>query len=157
MGTKTIIEGLAGLQAMVGKELGVGEWKSLRYEDIKAFADATGDHQWIHVDRERCKRESPFGVPVAHGYFTLARIAGLFFELVEIKGFSAVLNYGLNKVRFPSPLKEGARYRLVAKMGELKEVQGGVEGTMSCTVEIENEPKPACAAESVFRYLGGGK
>jgi len=155
MGTKTIIEGLAGLQGMAGKELGAGEWKSLRYEDIKAFADATGDHQWIHVDRERCKRESPFGVPVAHGYFTLARIAGLFFEMVEIKGFAAVLNYGLNKVRFPSPLKEGARYRLVAKMGELKEVQGGVEGTMACTVEIEGEPKPACVAESVFRYLGG--
>jgi acyl dehydratase len=157
MGTKTIIDGLSGLQGMAGKALGTGEWKSLRYEDIKAFADATGDHQWIHVDRERCKRESPFGVPVAHGYFTLARIAGLFFELVEIKGFAAVLNYGLNKVRFPSPLKEGARYRLVAKMGELKEVQGGVEGTMTCTVEIEGEPKPACVAESVFRYLGGGK
>jgi acyl dehydratase len=157
MGTKTIIEGLAALQGMAGKPLGVGEWKTLKYEDIVAFADATDDHQWIHVDRERCKRESPYGAPIAHGYFTLSRIAGLFFELVEIKGFAAVLNYGLNKVRFPSPLKEGARYRLSAKMGELKEVQGGVEGTMTCTVEIENEPKPACVAESVFRYLGGGK
>ncbi|HEY8206964.1 MAG TPA: MaoC family dehydratase [Myxococcaceae bacterium] len=157
MGTKTIVEGLAGLQAQVGKSLGTTEWKSLRYEDIVAFADATGDHQWIHVDRERCKRESPYGVPIAHGYFTLARIAGLFFELADIRGFQAVLNYGLNKVRFPSPLKEGARYRLTAKLAELKEVQGGVEGLMQCTIEIENEPKPACVAESVFRYLGGAK
>jgi len=154
MGTKTIIEGLAGLQAMVGKTMAADDWKSLRYEDIVAFADATGDHQWIHVDRERCKRESPYGVPIAHGYFTLSRIAGLFFEMVEVKGFSAVLNYGLNKVRFPSPLKEGARYRLSVKVGELREVPGGVEGLMTSTVEIENEPKPACVAEAVFRYLG---
>jgi len=153
---KMIIDGLAGLRSKAGMELGVGEWKTLKYEDIVAFADATGDHQWIHVDRERCKRESPYGAPIAHGYFTLSRIAGMFFELVEIKGFAAVLNYGLNKVRFPAPLKEGARYRLVAKMGQLKELEGGgVEGTMSCTVEIEGESKPACAAESVFRYLGG--
>jgi acyl dehydratase len=157
MGTKMIVEGPAGLQSLVGKSLGTTEWKSLRYEDIVAFADATGDHQWIHVDRERCKRESPYGVPIAHGYFTLSRVAGLFFELAEIRGFSAVLNYGLNKVRFPSPLKEGARYRLTAKLVELKEVQGGVEGLMQNTIEIENEPKPACVAEAVFRYLGGSK
>ena len=154
MGTKTIIEGLAGLQAMAGKTLAAGDWKPLRYEDIVAFADATGDHQWIHVDRERCKRESPYGVPIAHGYFTLARIAGLFFELVEIRGFAAVINYGLNRVRFPAPLKEGARYRLSVKFGEMKEISGGVEGLVQSTVEIEGEPKPACVAEAVFRYLG---
>ncbi|HZN91771.1 MAG TPA: MaoC family dehydratase [Myxococcales bacterium] len=153
MGNKTIIDGPAGLRALQGQPLGAGEWVTLRYEDIKAFADATGDHQWIHVDRERCKRESPYGVPIAHGYFTVARIAGLFFETVEVRGFPAVLNYGLNKVRFPSPLKEGARYRLVARMGELKDVPGALEAVFHATIEIENEPKPACAAEAVYRYL----
>src|SRR5690242_4105009 len=122
---KLIVEGVSGLQGQVGKPIGNSEWVTLRYEDIKAFADATGDHQWIHVDRERCKRESPFGVPIAHGYFTVSRIAGMFFEIIDIRGFPAVLNYGLNKVRFPAPLKEGARYRLSAKMGDLKEVSGG--------------------------------
>ena len=154
---KTIVEGLDGLRTLVGKPVGTGEWVTLKYEDIKAFADATGDHQWIHVDRERCKRESPFGVPIAHGYYTVSRIAGLFFELIDIRGFPAVLNYGLNKVRFPAPLKEGARYRLSVKMGELKEVSGGVEGVFHATIEMENEPKPACVAECVYRYLTGGK
>jgi acyl dehydratase len=153
MGTKTIIDGLSGLRALAGKPVGTSDWVTLRYEDIKAFADATGDHQWIHVDRERCKRESPYGVPIAHGYYTVSRIAGLFFELAEVRGFPAVLNYGLNKVRFPSPLKEGARYRLSAKMGELKDVPGGVEAIFHATIEIENEAKPACAAEAVYRYL----
>jgi acyl dehydratase len=155
MPTKTIVDGPDGLRALVGKSLGSSEWKTLRFEDIKAFADATGDHQWIHVDRERCQRESPYGAPIAHGYYTLSRIAGLFFEVAEIHGFVATLNYGLNKVRFPSPLKEGARYRLSIKLGELKDVQGGVEGIFHATVEIENEAKPACAAEAVYRYLTG--
>jgi acyl dehydratase len=150
---KTIIDGVAGLKALEGKDLGTSEWKTLRYEDIKAFADATGDHQWIHVDRERARTESPFGAPIAHGYYTLSRIAGLFFEVAEVRGFRAALNYGLNKVRFPSPLKEGARYRLVMKVAQVKDVEGGVEGVLPATIEIEGQPKPACAAEVVFRYL----
>ncbi|HVE84498.1 MAG TPA: MaoC family dehydratase [Myxococcales bacterium] len=157
MGTKIVIEGVAGLQALAGKSVGATDWHPLKFEDIKAFADATGDHQWIHVDRERCRRESPYGAPIAHGYYTVSRIAGLFFELADIRGFAAAINYGLNKVRFPAPLKEGARYRLSVKMGELKEVQGGVEGIFHATIEIENEPKPACVAEAVYRYLTGGK
>lgn len=150
---KTIIDGIAGLKSLEGKELGTSEWKTLRYEDIKAFADATGDHQWIHVDRERTKKESPFGAPIAHGYYTLSRIAGLFFEVVEVRGFKAALNYGLNKVRFPAPLKEGARYRLSLKVAQVKDVDGGVEGVLPATIEIEGLPKPACVAEVVFRYL----
>jgi acyl dehydratase len=155
MPNKTVIEGVDGLKAMLGKELGASEWKQLAYEDIVRFAEATGDFQWIHLDRERCRRESPYGVPIAHGYFSLSRIAGLFFELVEIRGFALLLNYGMNKVRFPAPLKEGARYRLTIKLAELKELPKGLEGIMHATIDIEGEAKPACAAELVFRFLNG--
>lgn len=153
MANKTIIEGLDGLRAVVGQQLGASEWKELTYEDIVRFAEATGDSQWIHVDRERCKRESPFGVPIAHGYFSVSRIAGLFFETVDVRGFALVLNYGLNKVRFPAPLKLGARYRLSLKLAELKDVPKGVEALLLATIEIEGESKPACAAEVLYRYL----
>jgi acyl dehydratase len=150
---KTIIEGLAGLKKQVGQELGRSDWKTMRFDDIVRFADATGDHQWIHVDRERAKKESPFGAPIAHGYFTLSLVAGLFMELLDLRGFKLVINYGLNKVRFPSPLKEEARYRLVLRLGELKDIQGGVEAILPATIEIEGEPKPACVAEVVYRFL----
>lgn len=151
---KTAIDGRAGLESLVGKELGVSPWREMTYEAIRKFADATGDHQWIHVDRERIARESPFGKPIAHGYFTVSLVAGLFFELVEVKGFAMVINYGLNKVRFPAPLKEGQRYRLKVKLGEVKEIANGVEGLLDAQVEIEGESKPACAAELVFRFYG---
>ncbi len=150
---KTRIEGLAGLQALVGKSLGSGEWHNLKFEDIERFADATGDHQWIHVDRERIARESPFGAPIAHGYYTLSRVAALFLDLVDITGFSGVLNYGLNKVRFPSPLKEGATYRLSSTLTEVNEVKDGVEAVFVNTIEIQGEAKPALVAETVFRFF----
>jgi len=153
---KTVIDGVAGLKSLVGKELGISDWRPMTYEAIRKFADATGDHQWIHVDRERIARESPFGKPIAHGYFTLALIAGIFFDLVEIKNFAMVINYGLNKVRFPAPLKEGQRYRLNVKLGDVAEIPNGVEGLLKATVEIEGESKPACVAELVFRFYGVG-
>ena len=101
-------------------------------------------------------RESPFGKPIAHGYFTVALIAGIFFDLVEIKNFAMVINYGLNKVRFPAPLKEGQRYRLNVKLGDVAEIPNGVEGLLKATVEIEGEAKPACVAELAFRFYGAG-
>jgi acyl dehydratase len=151
---KTAIDGRAGLKSLVGKELGVSPWREMTYDAIRKFADATGDQQWIHVDRERIARESPFGKPIAHGYFTVSLIAGLFFELVEVKGFAMVINYGLNKVRFPAPLKEGQKYRLKVKLGEVKEIANGMEGLLDAAVEIEGESRPACAAELVFRFYG---
>ncbi len=151
---KTVIQGIAALREQQGKPLGVGEWHTMRYEDIVRFADVTGDHQWIHVDRERIAKESPFGAPIAHGYFTLSLIGGLFFEVLELRDMGMVLNYGLNRVRFPAPLKDGARYRLALEMGKLEEIQGGAEGTLKATVEVEGSPKPACVAEVVFRFLG---
>ncbi len=150
---KTIIEGVAGLDRLVGRELGVTSWRTLRFEDIVRFADATGDRQWIHVDRERIARESPFGVPVAHGYFSLSTIAALFFEIVEVRGVSMVVNYGLNRVRWPTPLKEGASYRLRLTLLEAKPSGGGHDALLQATIEIEGEAKPGCVAEVVFRFL----
>jgi acyl dehydratase len=152
MANKTVIDGISGLRALVGKELGVGEYRTMTFEMIQKFADATGDHQWIHVDRERARRESPFRAPVAHGYFTLSLIAGLFFDLVEVKGFRLVVNYGLNKVRFPAPLKEGQRYRLNVRLQDVKEEGNSVEGLLGAAIEVEGEKKPACVAEVVFRF-----
>jgi acyl dehydratase len=154
MANKTVIAGLAGLKALAGKELGKSEWRTMKFEDIVRFADATGDHQWIHVDRERARKESPFGAPIAHGYFTLSLIASLFFEVVEARNFALVVNYGLNKVRFPAPLKEGQRYRLSARLQDAKEVSNAIEVLMAATIEIEGESKPACSAEVVYRYYG---
>jgi acyl dehydratase len=152
MANKTVIDGVQGLKSFVGKDLGRSEWRTMTFEDIQRFADATGDHQWIHVDRERARRESPFRAPIAHGYFTLSLIAGLFFELVEMRGFKLVVNYGLNKVRFPAPLKEGQRYRLAIHLQDASEVANTVEGIIAANVEVEGEKKPACAAEIVFRF-----
>jgi acyl dehydratase len=154
MAKKTVIDGIAGLEGLAGKELGKSEWRTMTFEDIVRFADATGDHQWIHVDRERARRESPFGAPVAHGYFTLSLVAGLFFEIVEARNFALVVNYGLNKVRFPAPLKEGQRYRLAIKLQDAKQVQNAVEALLAATIEVEGESKPACAAEVVYRFYG---
>ncbi len=151
--SKIIIDGVAGLKARVGTDLGATEWKTLKFEDIVRFADATGDHQWIHVDRARIAKESPFGAPIAHGYYSLSIIAGLFFELCEVQGVAMAINYGLNKVRFPAPLKEGARYRLSCKLLDVKDAGNGHEALIAATVEIEGSPKPACAAELLFRYF----
>lgn len=150
----TLIDGAAGLDALSGQHIGHSEWHTMTFERIVAFADATGDHQWIHVDRERIAAESPFGAPIAHGYLSLSLVAGLFFEVVELKGMQMVINYGTNKVRFPSPLKEGARYRLNATLGSVTEKGGGWrEATFLMAIEIEGSDKPACAVEAVYRFL----
>ena len=150
---ETIIDGVAGLKALEGHELGRTRWREMTFEAIKKFADATGDQQWIHVDRERIARESPFGKPVAHGYFTLSLIGGLFSELVEPKHFAMVVNYGLNKVRFPTPLKAGQRYRLSATLGGVKENGNVFDALINAAIEVEEEQKPACAAELVVRFV----
>src|SRR6266851_615874 len=128
MANKTVIDGIAGLEALAGKDLGKSDWRAMKFEDIVRFADATGDHQWIHVDRERARKESPFGAPIAHGYFTLSLIAALFFELVEPRNFAMVINYGLNKVRFPAPLKEGQRYRLAIRLQDANPRRAALQG-----------------------------
>jgi acyl dehydratase len=150
---KVVIDGLAGLKALVGKELGASTWRPMQFEDIVRFAEVTGDRQWIHVDRERAKA-GPFGAPIAHGYFTLSLIAGLFFEMTDIRGVKQVINYGLNKVRFPTPLREGKRYRLSLKLADAKEAPGGVDGYFAAAIEVEGESKPTCVAELIYRFVG---
>lgn len=150
---KQTIKGVAELKRLAGHELAASDWKTLTFPEIQAFADATGDHQWIHVDRERALRESPFKAPVAHGYFTLARIAGLFFDTIQLTDIKGTINYGINKARFPAPLREGARYRLRMSCVSVTDVQGGVDCVYNAVIEVEDQPKPACSAEIVFRYF----
>jgi acyl dehydratase len=150
---KILIDGVEGLKALAGKEVGVSAWKTMELSRIQAFAGATDDHQWIHVDEERALRESPFGKPIAHGYLTLSLVAGLFFELLDLQGFALVINYGTNKVRFPNPLKAGDRFRLAMKLGEVKDVGGGwTEAAFQAAIEVEGQSKPSCAAECIYRF-----
>jgi acyl dehydratase len=153
MENMTIIDGIEGLKSFLGRDLGTSEWRTMRSEDIQRFADATGDRQWIHVDSERCQRESPFGVPVAHGYFALALIGGLFFEIVEVRGFKLLINCGASKVSFPAPLKAGTRYRLNVKLTEVRDIPNGVQASVLATLEMFGEAKPACAARLLYRML----
>lgn len=151
----TIIASVEDIQAYTGKALGVSEWKALPFTQIQAFADATGDHQWIHVDKERIASESPFGAPIAHGYLTLSLVAGLFFEVTRLEGFEMIINYGCNKVRFPNPLKADSRYRLTLQLQSSRQIKTSKwwEMVMLATIEIDGEPKPACVAEVVYRVL----
>ena len=147
------INGVEELKAVAGKDLGSTEWQVMEMKRIRAFANATGDQQWIHVDEERARKESPFGAPVAHGYLTLSLVAGNFSKVVLVKGFKLTVNYGCNKVRFPNPLRANDRYRLTVKAGEVKQMNEWWETTFLATVEVEGQPKPACAAECIYRFL----
>ena len=150
--TRTI-NGIDELKSLVGEHLGYSSYVEITQEQVDQFAEATGDHQWIHVDVERAKA-GPFGGPIAHGYLTLSLIAGRFFEVLELQGFAMVINYGANKVRFPSPLKEGDRYRLSMDLGDVTEkAKGWHEALFKCAIQIEGSDKPACVAECVYRFL----
>jgi len=145
-----IINGVEGLKSAVGEHLGYSEYMEISQERVNQFADATGDHQWIHVDVERAK-SGPFGGPIAHGYLTLSLGPALYPTVVRIDGFSMGVNYGANKVRFPSPVPVGARLRLGVKLLRVEEIAGGVQTTMEFTFECEGAPKPSCVAEIIFR------
>ena len=149
----TIIDGLEGLRAAVGQDLGTSEWITITQDRIDTFAEATGDQQWIHVDVERAERESPFGGPIAHGYLTLALTNQMLPEVVEVRGFSSGVNYGVNKVRFPTPVPVGGRVRGHVHLAAAEDVPGGVQTTMVITVELEGTAKPACIVEAVSRWL----
>jgi acyl dehydratase len=145
-----VINGVEGLKAAVGEHLGYSEYMEITQDRVNRFADATGDHQWIHVDVERAK-SGPFGGPIAHGYLTLSLGPALYPTVVRIEGFSMGVNYGANKVRFPSPVPVGARLRLGVKLLAVEEIAGGVQSTMEFTFECEGAPKPSCVAEIIFR------
>ncbi|WP_369250508.1 MaoC family dehydratase [Streptomyces sp. R41] len=145
------VNGLDELKKLAGSDLGTSEWIEITQERINTFADATGDHQWIHVDPEKAA-EGPFGAPIAHGYLTLSLFIPLFTALLEVEGVSTKVNYGLNKVRFPSPVKVGSRIRLVARLASVEDVPGGVQIAVDGTIEIDGGGKPAAVLQSLSRF-----
>ncbi|MDX2543306.1 MaoC family dehydratase [Streptomyces sp. WI04-05B] len=145
------VNGIDELKKLAGSDLGTSEWIEVTQERINTFADATGDHQWIHVDPEKAAA-GPFGAPIAHGYLTLSLFIPLFTELLDVQGVTTKVNYGLNKVRFPSPVKVGSKIRLVGRLAEVEEVPGGVQITVDGTIEIEGAPKPAAVLQSLSRF-----
>ena len=149
------ITGLDELKASEGEVLGTSEWHEVTQEAIDAFADVTGDHQWIHVDPERAK-DTPFGGTIAHGYYTLSLAPKLTAEVFEMDGFAFAINYGLNKVRFPAPVPVDSKIRMRAKLAELEEIPGGAQMIMELTFEREGGEKPVCVAQSVVRVYEGG-
>ena len=148
----TIINGIEELKAKVGEHFGYSDWLEITQEQVNLFADATGDHQWIHVDPERAKKESPFGGPIAHGYLTLSLGPKLLPQIMQVQGVKMGVNYGANKVRFPSPVPVGAKLRAGASLAEVEDVAGGVQVTMDVTFEVDGAPKPACVAQILLRY-----
>ena len=144
--------GLDELKALAGADLGHTGWLEITQDRVNAFADATGDHQWIHVDTERAAA-GPFGGTIAHGYLTLSLVIQLMSELMDVKGVSMGINYGLNKVRFPAPVPVGSKVRLAAQVGAGEDAGGNaVQAVVDVTVELAGSEKPACAAQTVFRY-----
>jgi acyl dehydratase len=146
------INGADELKSLVGQHLGTSDWIEIDQERVDLFADATGDHQWIHVDPERAK-DGPFGGTIAHGYLTMSLGPVLLPQVVVVTGFSMALNYGLNKLRFPSPVPVGSKLRLGAELLGVEDVAGGVQTTYRLTFEVEGQEKPACVAEALYRWL----
>jgi acyl dehydratase len=145
---------VADLPALKGQELGTSSWVDITQERVNQFAEATGDHQWIHVDVERANAESPFGGPIAHGYLTLSLIIPMYSEVLTVTDATMGVNYGLNKVRFPAPVPVGAKVRLTATLKDVEEVAGGLQVTIAGVIEAEGADKPVCIAEPVFRVYG---
>ncbi|WP_395571824.1 MaoC family dehydratase [Streptomyces sp. BK79] len=145
------VNGLDELKKLAGGDLGTSDWIEITQERVDTFADATGDHQWIHVDPERAAA-GPFGAPIAHGYLTLSLFIPLFTELLDVQGVTTKVNYGLDKVRFPAPVKVGARVRLTGRLAEVTDVPGGVQIAVEGTIEIEGADKPAAALRSLSRF-----
>ena len=148
------VNGIDDLRALMGQEVGPTDWREVTQEDIDLFARLSGDDQWIHVDVERAKTESPFGTTVAHGNLTLSMIDGFRKSLMESTGFKLGVNYGWNKVRFPAPVPAGSKVRAKAEVTEIDEVGGGwYQVVTKFTIEIEGGEKPVCVGESVGRAL----
>jgi acyl dehydratase len=146
------VNGIGELEGLVGQELGSSEWHEIAQERVNAFADATGDHQWIHVDPERAAA-GPFGGTIAHGYLTLSLLPMLMSEIWSVEGVRMGINYGLNRVRFPAPVPVGSRVRATSTLKELTQVEGGVQLVVETTIEVEGGAKPVCVAETLVRFM----
>lgn len=142
---------LAELKDLIGQEVAQSEWVEISQERVNTFADATGDHQWIHIDVERAERESPFGGPIAHGFLTLSLLPMLVANAIKLTYVKMGVNYGLNKVRFPSPVPVGSRVRARLKLLEIEDIKDGAQFTWEVTIEREGQDKPVCVAESISR------
>lgn len=146
-------ESVADLAAAAGETIGQSDWVTISQEEVNLFADATGDHQWIHVDPERAAK-GPFGTTIAHGFMTLSLLPRLQHDMYTVKGIKLAINYGLNKVRFPAPVPVGSRVRANSSLVSVEDVgNGAVQAVVSTTVEIDGSAKPACVAESIVRYI----
>jgi acyl dehydratase len=150
--SKVIISSFDELSALTGKELGVSDWHEFTQEQINLFADATLDHQWIHVDEEKCKAESPFGAPIAHGYLTLSMLPYLWNQIVEVKNLKLQVNYGIEKFKFNQPVLVNSRVRLVATVVSVLNLRGVTKANIGAKLEIEGNKKPAFEGELVFLY-----
>jgi acyl dehydratase len=147
----TVFETPADLKNAVGQQLGTSDWLEITQDRIDKFADATGDHQWIHVDPERAK-DGPFGACIAHGYLTQSLVNLFLPQIVEVHGISMGVNYGADKVRFPAPVPVGSRVRGSAELLKAEDVKGGVQATVRVTVEIEGSERPGCVIDTISRY-----
>jgi acyl dehydratase len=146
---------IAELPSLKGQELGTSDWFEVTQDRVNTFADATDDHQWIHVDVERAKAESPFGGPIGHGYLTLSLVVPMYSQVLKVSDAKMGVNYGLNKVRFPAPVPVGSKIRLTATLNDVTEIAGGLQLTIGAVIEREGGQKPVCIAELVFRTYGG--
>jgi acyl dehydratase len=148
------ITGLDELKKAEGEEVGTSEWLEVTQDAIDAFADVTGDHQWIHVDPERAK-DTPFGGTIAHGYYTLSLAPRFTEQILGLEGFAFAVNYGLNRVRFPAPLPVGSKVRMAARLADVADIPGGAQIKLELTFEREGGDKPVCVAESLARVYTG--
>jgi len=148
----TTVQGIDTFHQLAGQHLGYSQWHRIDQKQIDLFAEATDDHQWIHVDPERAKG-GPFGSTIAHGYLTLSLAPGLLSEVLVVKGMSMGVNYGCNKVRFPAPVPVDSNLRLGVAVGEVEDVTGGVQVALDLTFETEGSTKPSCVAQVVYRYF----
>ena len=148
-----VFESFREMEALVGQSIGTSEWITVTQQRIQLFADATGDHQWIHLDAERAKA-GPFGTTIAHGFLTLSLLPEMSASAMEVRGTRMGVNYGLNKVRFPSPVPSGSRLRGHFKLLKYEPIEGGAQITVEVTMEREGSDKPVCVAESVGRRYG---
>ncbi len=146
----TVINGIEDLKARVGEHLGYSEYHVIDQDQVNLFAEATGDYQWIHVDIEKAKA-GPFGGPIGHGYLTISLAPVLLSEIMSVDGVSMGVNYGINKLRFPSPVPVGSKLRAGAELVEVSEIAGGAQYVVKITFEVEGAAKPACVAECVYR------
>ncbi|RJQ77956.1 MAG: MaoC family dehydratase [Desulfobacteraceae bacterium] len=149
---KTTFESLEALRSKIGQEIAVGDWTAVTQEQINLFAEATGDHQWIHLDQKRAAAESPYGTTIAHGFLTLSLIPRLMADTLQLPKAKMSVNYGLNRVRFAAPVPAGKKVRPRVTLLGIEDVPGGVQMNWKVTIEVEGSEKPACIAETIARH-----